>query len=170
MSLEKFYSRPGHLVRRLNQISGALFLEETASLGLTSVQFAALNMVKELPGIDQATLSDRIAFDRTTIVQVLDRLVEKGLITRERSPTDRRANVLNVTLQGAEVLKKIQPMLDRSDARILAPLDRRDQVKFMEMLTRLVRVNNMYSRAPLKGEIPENLPGIRKAPKKRRAR
>lgn len=149
MSLERFYSRPGHLIRRLNQISVALFLEETASLGLTTVQFAALNMIHEVPGIDQASLSDMIAFDKTTIVKVLDRLVEKGFITRTRSDTDRRLNHLNVTPRGKEVVHKIQGMLDRSDARILAPLSAADQRKFMELLTQLVQVNNIYSRAPL---------------------
>jgi DNA-binding MarR family transcriptional regulator len=149
MSLEKFYSRPGHLIRRLNQISMALFAEETGPLGLTSVQYAALNMIQEVPGIDQASLSDMIAFDKTTIVKVLDRLVEKGLITRTRSQTDRRINHLHATTKGTQLLKDIHPMLDRSDKRILAPLTAAEQRVFMELLTRLVQVNNIYSRAPL---------------------
>jgi DNA-binding MarR family transcriptional regulator len=157
VTIHKFYSRPGHLIRRLQQISVALFLEETGSLGLTTVQYAALNMIREVPNIDQVSLSNMIAFDKTTIVKVLDRLVDKGLITRTRSTTDRRTNHLNATPKGLEVLKQIQPMLDRSDARILAPLGKADQRKFMEMITELVHVNNMYSRAPLKGELTEGL-------------
>lgn len=149
MTIERFYSRPGHLIRRLNQISVALFLEEAGDLGLTNVQFAALNMVREMPGIDQVTLSDRIAIDRTTIVKVLDRLVEKGFVTRDRSKEDRRTNVLNITRSGSAVLSKILPRLDVSDARILEPLEPGDRDKFMEMLTRLVHVNNTFSRAPL---------------------
>jgi DNA-binding MarR family transcriptional regulator len=157
MSLETFYSRPGHLIRRLNQISMALFFEETASLGLTSVQYAALNMVQEVPGIDQASLSNMIAFDKTTIVKVLDRLVDKGLITRTRSETDRRINHLRITAEGARLIKEIHPMLDRSDKRILAPLSEADQRRFMELLSRLVQVNNIYSRAPLDTSLAANL-------------
>jgi DNA-binding MarR family transcriptional regulator len=162
LSLERFYSRPGHLIRRLNQISVALFLEETGSLGLTTVQFAALNMINEVPNIDQASLSAMIAFDKTTIVKVLDRLVEKGLITRTRSATDRRTNHLNVTPRGREIVRQIQPMLDRSDQRILAPLGAAEQRKFMELLTQLVQVNNIYSRAPLDHERLEELLSQRK--------
>ena len=102
MSLEKFYSRPGHLIRRLSQISMALFIEEAGELGVTARQFAALNMIAETPDIDQVRLSQMIAMDKTTIVKVIDRLVEKGLITRTRSPTDRRANVLNITPAGPQ--------------------------------------------------------------------
>jgi DNA-binding MarR family transcriptional regulator len=166
MSLEKFYSRPGHLIRRLNQISMALFFEETAPLALTSVQYAALNMIAEVPGIDQASLSNMIAFDKTTIVKVLDRLVEKGLITRTRSETDRRLNHLNITPKGSQLLKEIHPMLDRSDKRILAPLSEADQRSFMEMLSRLVQVNNIYSRAPLDTSMQEDLMAKSKAAKK----
>ena len=168
MTIHKFYSRPGHLIRRLQQISVALFLEETGSLGLTTVQYAALNMIREMPDIDQVRLSNMIAMDKTTIVKVIDRLEEKGLITRTRSPTDRRINHLNVTPRGHEVLKQIQPMLDRSDGRILAPLGRADQRKFMEMLTQLVHVNNLYSRAPLKSELREGLVARAKAGRPRR--
>lgn len=157
MSVDKFYARPGHLVRRLNQISVALFIEEAGDLGLTNVQFAALNMIREMPGVDQVTLSDRIAIDRTTIVKVLDRLVEKGFVTRDRSLEDRRTNVLNITNAGIEVLNKILPRLDVSDARILEPLEPQDRDKFMEMLTRLVHVNNTFSRAPL-NKRPDSAP------------
>jgi len=173
MSLDLFYSRAGHLIRRMNQISVAIFLEETRALGLTTVQYAALNMIDEVPNIDQARLSSMIAFDTTTLVKVLDRLTEKGLIMRTRSQTDRRKQLLNATAQGREVVRRIQPMIDRSEQRILAPLSPADQRKFMEMLTQLVNVNNVYSRAPLDSRLLSGLTGRRKrrptAAKKRRA-
>jgi MarR family transcriptional regulator, lower aerobic nicotinate degradation pathway regulator len=157
MSLELFYSRAGHLIRRLNQISVAIFLEETRELGLTTVQYAALNMIERVPDIDQVTLSSMIAFDKTTLVKVLDRLVEKGLITRTQSDTDRRRLRLNVTPLGREVIRKILPMIDRSERRILAPLNPADQRKFMELASRLVAVNNIYSRAPLDNAVLDSL-------------
>lgn len=157
MTIDVFYSRPGHLIRRLNQISVALFLEETGHLDLTPRQFAALNMIKEIPNIDQASLCNMIAMDKTTIVKVIDRLVEKGLITRTRSDTDRRTNWLAITDAGNETIRQVMPLLDRSDQRILAPLSREDRVHFMKMLTQLVHVNNIYSRAPMTTELPEDL-------------
>lgn len=149
MSLDRFYSRSGHLIRRLNQISVAMFLDATADFDITPRQFAALNMIREVPNIDQVSLSNMIAVDRTTIVKVLDRLADKGLITRSRSPTDRRTNFLNATPKGLELLRRIEPILDRNDQRILSSLTRADQRKFMELLTQLVHVNNVYSRAPV---------------------
>jgi DNA-binding MarR family transcriptional regulator len=164
MTLDLFFSRAGHLIRRMNQISVAMFLEETRSLGLTTVQYAALNMIDEMPDIDQARLSSMIAFDTTTLVKVLDRLSEKGLITRTRSQADRRKQLLNATAQGHEVIGKIQPMIDRSEQRLLAPLGPSDRRKFIEMLTQLVDVNNVYSRAPLDNELLDGLASRRRRP------
>jgi DNA-binding MarR family transcriptional regulator len=170
VAIENFYSRPGHLIRRLNQISMGLFQDEAGSMDLTSVQYAALNIIREVPGVDQARLSSLIAFDRTTMVKVLDRLVDKGYITRTRSQEDRRINFLHITPQGSAALDRIHPMLDRSDRRILAPLSRDEQRTFMELLSRLVQVNNAYSRAPLDEAVRDDLMARRpaRAPRRRR--
>jgi DNA-binding MarR family transcriptional regulator len=151
--LESAYSRAGHLIRRTYQISQALFLDETAALGLTSVQYSALNAIVHLPDLDQASLSGVIALDKTTLVKVLDRLVAKDLITRVRSTTDRRCHVLNATAKGKKVIADIVPMLDRIQERLLAPLAPDEQVVFLSLLSKIVRVNNIYSRVPLDQEL-----------------
>src|SRR5215213_2944818 len=67
---------PGHLARRFQQIAVAVFLAEVEDAGfdLTPVQYAALAAIKLNPGIDQVTLAGLIAYDRTTITGVVDRL------------------------------------------------------------------------------------------------
>jgi DNA-binding MarR family transcriptional regulator len=149
MSLDLFYARAGHLIRRLNQIAVAIFLEETAELGLTTVQYAALHIIDEKPGIDQVTLSSLVAFDKTTLVKVINRLVEKGLITRKLSSRDRRRHELTATSKGSEIIRKIVSMIDRSEQRILAPLNSSERRQFLGLASRLVQVNNVYSRAPM---------------------
>ncbi len=68
---------PGHLARRFQQIAVAVFLAEVEDAGfdLTPVQYAALAAISTNPGIDQVTLAGLIAYDRTTITGVVDRLV-----------------------------------------------------------------------------------------------
>ena len=95
---DKLQEMPGHLIRRLHQISVAVFSEHVAAAGLnlTSVQYAALSAIAASPGIDQATLAGSIAYDRVTIGGVVDRLVQKGLIDRRTNERDRRARVLRI--------------------------------------------------------------------------
>ena len=151
--LETAHARAGHLIRRTYQISQALFLNETAELGLTSVQYSALNAIVQFPDLDQASLSGVIALDKTTLVKVLDRLVSKNLITRVRSTTDRRCHVLNATAKGRKAIADIVPMLDRIQERLLAPLAPDEKVAFLSLLSKIVQVNNIYSRVPLDHEL-----------------
>jgi hypothetical protein len=101
-------------------------------------------------------MSNMIAMAKTTIVKIIDRLVEKGWITR-KSNADRRIIYLNVTSAGRALLGQVMPLQGRSDQRILAPLSRSDRRHFMEMLTQPVHVNNIYSRAPMDPEKAEGL-------------
>src|SRR4029434_2712188 len=82
---------PGHLARRFQQIAVAVFLAEVEGAGfdLTPVQYAALAAIKLNPGIDQVTLAGLIAYDRTTITGVVDRLGRRGLCVCNTSSHDR---------------------------------------------------------------------------------
>ena len=83
----------GHLIRRMNQISTHVFSQRMQAEGrdLTPVQFAALDTIIANPGIDQASVAARIAYDRATIGGVIDRLEQKGYVERTISRRDRRA-------------------------------------------------------------------------------
>jgi DNA-binding MarR family transcriptional regulator len=150
MLLEDLYAMPGHLIRRSQQIAVSLFIEETASFGVTPVQYAALVAIGEQPGIDATRLSELIAFDRSTIGNVLARLEGRGLIARKSGVADKRVKRLRITRRGASLAARIEAAVERAQARILAPLAPAERRLFMAMLTRLVLVNNRYSRVPLR--------------------
>lgn len=139
---------PGHHIRRLQQIAVAIFLQETEGTGLTPVQYAALQTVANMPGIDQRTLAGRIGFDTSTIAGVVDRLEARALMQRNTSPDDRRVRQLTLTDEGHRLLTQALPGMQRAQARMLAPLPAADRVAFMRMLRTLVEANNELSRAP----------------------
>lgn len=146
------YDRPGHLARRFQQIAVAIFHAEVAAQGydLTPVQYAALGEVALHPGIDQATLAGRIAYDRTTITGVVDRLAQKGLLTRDLSPRDRRARVLMVTDAGRGVLAAIEPAVETAQRKMLEGLTPEEAETFLALLKKAIDAGNALSRAPLK--------------------
>lgn len=145
------HEMPGHLIRRLNQISVALFAARMAEVGidLTPVQFAALAGVRDHPGIDQATLAGLIAYDRVTIGGVVDRLVAKGLLSREVSPRDRRARVLALSVAGEAVLVEAAPAVEAVQRDLLAGLPVADRDGFVALLRMATDAGNDHSRAPL---------------------
>ena len=140
--------QPGHAIRRLHQISVGIFLQETADTGLTPVQYAALQVVSNQPGIDQRTLARQIALDTSTTGGVVDRLEARGWLERRTSPEDRRARQLFLTPAGDQALIDTIPAMLRAQEQILAPLTERQRAEFMRLLQILVTQNNELSRAP----------------------
>ena len=145
---------PGHLIRRLQQIAFALFLNEARAFDFTPVQYAALYAVNNNPGIDQTALCNAVALDRSTIGDVVGRLEKKGLITRKSGAADRRTKSLHITAAGRRLLADIDPAVAATQRLILAPLKPSERSAFMRMLKHLVHLNNAHSRAPLRPKTP----------------
>jgi DNA-binding MarR family transcriptional regulator len=137
--MSDLYSMPGHLIRRVHQISTAIFAEECAKAGLTSVQFAALTAIRENPDVDATRLSSLIAFDRSTLGNVLERLEAKGWIIRNPSPHDKRIKVLSLAPAGATVLDGVRPAVLRVQQRLLEPLEPGERSEMLRMLEQLIR-------------------------------
>lgn len=140
--------QPGYLIRRLQQIAVAIFLEQAQAHGITPVQYAALHAAQRQPGLDQRTLASSIGFDTSTLGGVIDRLERRGLIERQGSPSDRRVRLLHVTPAGEALLDEVVPLMLAAQQRILAPLAAADRPRFLAMLKTLVEANNELSRAP----------------------
>jgi MarR family transcriptional regulator, lower aerobic nicotinate degradation pathway regulator len=150
--MDAVYTAPGYLFRRMQQIAVAIFMEECRAYDLTPVQYAALVAIRTHPGIDATRLSAVIAFDRSTLGSVIERLETKQLIERRPAAEDKRVKLLDLTRAGASLLRDIMPSVDRSQARMLQPLKPADRKALLVLLTQLVDLNNEASRVPLRAE------------------
>jgi DNA-binding MarR family transcriptional regulator len=152
ITMDAVYTAPGYLFRRMQQIAVAIFMEECKAFDLTPVQYAALIAIRTHPGIDATRLSAVIAFDRSTLGSVIERLEAKQFIERKPASGDKRVKLLHLTKSGATVLREIIPSVDRSQARMLQPLKAADRKTLLALLTQLVDLNNEASRVPLRAE------------------
>ena len=146
------HEMPGHLARRFQQIAVAAFLAEVEDAGydLTPVQYAALAAIKANTGIDQVTLAGLIAYDRTTITGVVDRLVQKGLVARRESSRDRRARELAITDEGKRTFRGITPAVEAAQGVMLRGLTEKESAELMRLLRKAIAAGNELSRAPLR--------------------
>ena len=152
ITMDAVYAAPGYLFRRMQQIAVALFIEECKAFELTPVQYAALIAIHTHPGIDATRLSAVIAFDRSTLGSVIERLESKKLIDRKPSGEDKRVKLLYLTKAGAAILREIMPSVEKAQARMLQPLKPADRKVLLSLLTQLVDLNNEASRVPLRAE------------------
>src|SRR6201985_303834 len=85
ITMDAVYTAPGYLFRRMQQIAVAIFVEGRTAHALRRVQCAALVAIRPHPGIDATRLSAVIAFDRSTLGSVIERLEAKAWVERKPS-------------------------------------------------------------------------------------
>jgi DNA-binding MarR family transcriptional regulator len=95
----------------------------TREMGLEPQQYQVLLALKGLPEGRNATVGDiaeRLQLRHHSTVELIDRLVERGLIERSRDKSDQRRVLINLTPQGEEVLKKLAA-LNRTELQSAGP-------------------------------------------------
>lgn len=144
------FSRPGFLIRRLHQIHGWLFFEETSEFDITPVQYSLLTALAENGETDQNTLASDIGLERSSVAEVLPRLELRGLLSRRQSDQDRRMKLVKLTRKGSALVKKMRPAVQRAHDRTVEHLPPEERERFMLQLIRLVEANNETSVVPLR--------------------
>lgn len=134
---------PATLIRRLHQISVARFatVMSAAGLDLTPVQYTAIAALDARPGIDQATLSGLIGYDRATLGKVVERLEIKQLVQREICPEDRRARRLRLTERGQSLFAAARPNVEAIQPEILSNLTPEEREALVRLLTKATHVD-----------------------------
>lgn len=151
-SMDDVYNKPGYLFRRMQQIAVSMFMEDCKAFDMTPVQYAALVAMRAYPGIDATRLSAVIAFDRSTLGSVIERLEAKGFVERKPGPDDKRVKLLYLTKAGATELRNVEPYVAAAQTRMLAPLKPADRKTLLALMTQLVDLNNGSSRVPLRAD------------------
>ncbi|WP_172331986.1 MarR family winged helix-turn-helix transcriptional regulator [Mangrovicoccus sp. HB161399] len=136
----RVHGMAGHLIRRLNQMSTHVFSRhmQEAGFDLTPVQFAAMDAILTHPGIDQAGVAAKIAYDRATIGGVIDRLEQKGLVVRSVCKRDRRAREVRATEAGIAAFDRILPIVAALQDDVLQGLAPAEKAAFLELAGKAV--------------------------------
>jgi DNA-binding MarR family transcriptional regulator len=131
---------PSHLLHRALQRALDIYAEEFGAGAITQRQYAVLAAAAEREGATQADLVRITGIDRSTLADMAQRMIAKGLLERERSALDARANAVRLTAGGREALTLAQPRMAVADARLLKLVGgggRRQA--FLDLLQDLVR-------------------------------
>ena len=143
---------PSHLLHRALQLALDIYAEEIGAGSLTQRQFAVLSAVMAKEGCTQSELVRATGIDRSTLAELVARLIGKTLLARERSVLDARANTVRLTDEGRAAVEATAPKVALADERILAlvPAGRRDG--FLKTLRDMARVGGEAEAEPPKKE------------------
>ncbi|WP_322098357.1 MarR family winged helix-turn-helix transcriptional regulator [Nakamurella alba] len=99
--------------------------------GLTMWAYVVLSVLGREPHTSQGALADEIRADRTRIIAVLDDLQERGLITREPDPADRRVRLVAITAAGERSRNAARRDIRRGEQRLLELLPTEERQQFL---------------------------------------
>jgi MarR family transcriptional regulator, lower aerobic nicotinate degradation pathway regulator len=125
------------LLYRAVEASHALANQMLAEVNLSARQAGILTLVTESGPMTQKALGGALRIDRTTMVALIDDLEDKGYVTRQRHPRDRRAFLVHPTGAGRTAKTATIQILDEQQRRYLAPLTPAERDQLGALLKRL---------------------------------
>jgi len=146
---------PIHLLHRAGQCAGDIFQSEMTQGDLTPRQLAVLIAVAQNEGVSQTNLVAMTGVDRSTLADIVRRMLKKGFLQRRRAKQDARAYAVKLTEDGRHVLQMAQPIAKRIDDRILEVLPAQERAKF---LRDLILIIDELSRVHDQKSSPETSP------------
>lgn len=139
---------PLHLLHRAGQSAEDAFQGELGATDLTARQYAILTTVSQNEGLSQTHLVERTGIDRSTLADIVRRMLKKGLLQRRRTREDARAYAVKLTDEGTRVLKSVDALAKRVDDRILLTLPPSHRERFVQDLNAIVQgLNRAASKA-----------------------
>jgi len=129
---------PSHLLRRCVQYANDLFSREPGASDLTKQQFTVLAAVEQNEGMSQTDLVAITGIDRSTLAEMIRRMIDKGLLDRERTESDQRANAVRIAMAGRKALRSARSASERVEKTLLASLSSADRAKLLRMLAAVV--------------------------------
>ena len=82
-------------------------LAQVAQFGLAPQQFWMLTALREMPGMSQADLAERVRADAPTVSRTLGALLERGLVRSDPDPEDRRRSRVFLTAAGEQLASEV---------------------------------------------------------------
>lgn len=128
-----------HLLHRAGQCADEIFSLSLSTGSMTPRQYAVLKAVEAGTEPSQTTLVEMTGIDRSTVADIVRRLVERGLIQRRRTRRDARMYALRLTAKGMAALRSAEPAATITDDKLLAALAPAERAQFVDALVRIVR-------------------------------
>lgn len=123
----------GPLIRRLGQAHTMLWHERIGA-DLTGPQFTVLALLSLHGPMDQRTLGSHAHFDKSTAAPLIERLRQRGLVTLEQDPADRRRKMINVTDDGRSLATSVADDVTHVGEQLLARLNPTERKQFVGLI------------------------------------
>jgi DNA-binding MarR family transcriptional regulator len=127
----------GSLLRRSQQLHLQMWVSDVSD-EVTSPQASVLLAIYEGGEVDLRTVGERAFLDRSTLSEIVDRLILRNYVQRRRDPNDSRKHLLALTKKGHALSKRIQERSEVLNHRLRGILGDDDSATLVSLLQRFV--------------------------------
>ena len=127
----------GFNLRMAQEAAFEAFSRRSLEIGESPGRFATLTLIARNPGISQTELSHAAGRDKSSLTPVVEDLVRRGLVERNRMDTDRRAYRLNLTAEGKKTLTQLTRCARRHERNLDRIIGMRDRKRFLALLKKI---------------------------------
>jgi len=127
----------GYNMKRAFMVIGADLARTLEPFELRMLTFTALTLVADNPGLSQSQLAQAMQVERPNLVVIVDELETRGLITRDRVPTDRRVYALRITAAGARLLANATRAVAAHESALMGGLSAAEEAGLIAALNRI---------------------------------
>ena len=124
----------GELLKQFLIDLQSLFRTQFKKLDLTLSQIILISSIPT-DGIDMTTLSIKIGVDNSTLTRLIDILMKKGIVQKNRSSQDRRSYIISVTKKGELLQSKIEDETDSFVSKLFRSTRLEDQEELKKSLS-----------------------------------
>jgi DNA-binding MarR family transcriptional regulator len=140
-----FSESPSYLLKRCSQFFGDLYAREAGSHELTKQQFTLLAALEHNEGASQTALVDITGIDRSTLAEMVRRMLEKGLLSRERTEEDQRANAVAISQSGRKALRTARSASERAEKAMLDTLPPAERQRLIRLLAQVADAGEAHA-------------------------
>jgi DNA-binding MarR family transcriptional regulator len=128
---------PCHLLKRASQYAASIYMDQVGRTGLTQRQYAVLMAAEKNEGASQIELVRLTGIDRSTLADLIARLMAQGYMQARRGREDGRMNAVRLTAAGRRALRAAEPGAGEADKLVLAAVPAKHRKAFLEALASL---------------------------------
>lgn len=126
-----------HLLHRASQAAEDCLSRGTGSSDVTPRQLAVLTAVARTPSISQTEIVHATGIDRSTLADIVRRLVRQGYLHRNRTREDARAYAVRLTEKGGALVAEMGAHAAKAEASLLERLSPADRGRLIDLLRQL---------------------------------
>lgn len=125
-------------LRRIMQAISLHSCSLVKQVGLTGPQLIFLKTLDKSGEASAGEIAKAISLSQATVTGILERLVKRGLVNRQRSTSDKRRVLIRITPEGEKILANAPPLMQASFLEQLNHLEQWEQTMILSALQRIV--------------------------------